>query len=843
MHNLRNVDVDIPRGKFVVVSGLSGSGKSALVFDTLFAESQRRFLDSLSTYARQFHGQLQRPDVDTIEGLPPAIAVDQRTRSFSARSTLATLTEIHDFLRLLYARAGQAHCPTCDREVAQQSVEVIVQQILGLGERRKVMVLAPLVRGRRGLHRDVFERITRAGLVRARVDGDVVDAADPPELNARKNHDIDAVVDRIVVKEGIESRLRESIDLAVREADGTCLISYADEERQWHDRLYSTRFACPECRESFPGLELRSFSFNSPYGACPECHGSGHSVDESGEDEAADDGEPAICPGCDGQRLAPFPRSVRFLGRTLADFSALSVDAAREIATDSLSQAADLLSAEAAMVARETIPDIIRRLEYLQHVGLGYLTLDRSARTLSGGEFQRSRLAKCLGSGLTGACYILDEPTVGLHPRDTKRLIGSLRELRDQGNTVVVVEHDEEVIRAADHLIEIGPGAGADGGLVIARGTLEDVRGADQSATGAWLRGELAQAASTSTLFQPDPDTRESIRVISARANNLKSVDITIPRGALTCVTGVSGSGKSSLVTDVLTPIARAVIQKQEIPQQLCESATGLDAFQRLLECDARPLGKSGRANPATISGIWTEIRRLFAMTREARLRGFTARRFSFNVKEGNCPECRGQGINRVRMKFMPDILVECSVCRGARFNRQTLSVRFQGKTVADVLAMRIDEAADHFSNFDRIHRTLQAFCDIGLGYLALGQPAHTLSGGEAQRVKLATGLGQTVRGESLYVLDEPTAGLHAADVQRLRRILRKLVDAGHTLVVVEHHLDLIATADWVVDLGPESGDAGGFVTAMGPPPTIASSPESHTGAFLRERPEFSGGQ
>lgn len=819
MHNLRNVDVDIPRNKLVVVTGVSGSGKSALVFDTVFAESQRRFLDSLSTYSRQFVGQLRRPDVDTIDGLPPAIAVDQRTRSFSVRSTLSTQTEIHDFLRLLFARAGQAHCPECTREVGQQSVETIVQQVLALEVGQRVMILSPLIRGRKGKHREVFDRIGEQGFVRARVDGEIVDAAEPPDLKAQVQHTIEAVVDRIVIKDGIESRLRESIDLAVRESEGTCLISY-QRDGDWCDRLYSTRFACPTCELSFQNLELRSFSFNSPYGACPHCKGMGTEPDAGGaEDEEDESAElQTACSACNGDRLAPFPNSVRVNGIRLSEIGKLTVKAAADWAANLLKNVDSVFDGEGREVARQTLPDIASRLAYLGKVGLGYLALSRRSHTLSGGEFQRARLAKCLGSGLTGACYILDEPTVGLHPRDTGRLIESLVELRDQGNSVVVVEHDCELLAVADHIIDIGPGAGEDGGRLVATGTQQQIADVTESATGRYLRGEVTAAIqSTRLLAQPLADA-PAIRIEGATHNNLKNVSARFPLKALSCVTGVSGSGKSSLVIDTLSPIARALVNRMEVPQGLCESVTGLEDFQRVLECDAKPIGKTGRANPATYSGIWTEIRKLFAMTRESRLRGFTARRFSFNIKDGNCAECRGQGVNRVKMKFMPDIFVPCHVCRGARFNRQTLSIRFNGKSVADVLNMRIDEAADHFRNFDRIHRVLQTFCDIGLGYLGLGQPAHTLSGGEAQRVKLATELGQTTRGDSLFILDEPTSGLHAVDVNRLISVLYRLVEAGHTVIVIEHNVAVAAAADWVVDLGPGAGEAGGFVVAAGRP-------------------------
>ncbi len=822
--------MDIPRGRLVVVTGVSGSGKSALVFDTLFVESQRRFLENLSAHTRQIVGQLQRPDVDTIDGLPPAIAVEQRTRSFATRSTLATQTEIYDYLRLLFARAGQAYCPRCDRPVGQQSVESIVQRVLALEQRQKVMVLAPLVRGRKGQHRDVLHRIAQAGFVRARVDGQIVDAAEPPVLSGRLEHSIEAVVDRIVVKDGIEPRLRESIDLAVRESGGTCLISH-QVDGDWVDRLFSTRFACPDCDVSFSDLELRSFSFNSPWGACAHCRGLGTEPTDA-EDPVEEVSEAQECSVCGGARLAPFPAAVRVGGSRISEVCGLTVEEASAWCDQQqqLASALDGYSQEGQTVAAQTLPEIAARLKYLQQVGLAYLTLDRAARSLSGGEFQRARLARCLGSGLTGACYILDEPTVGLHPRDTLQLVAALLELRDQGNSVVVVEHDADVLAAADEIVEIGPGAGRDGGHLVGQGNQEAIAAIPESATGRSLRGELRQEPMPQV---GTPGEAGWILIEGANANNLRNLSVAIPHQSLTCVTGVSGSGKSSLVIDTLAPLARDVVAGRSLSADLCETASGLDVFQRVLECDARPIGKTARANAATYSKVWTEIRKLFAMTRESRLRGFTARRFSFNAAEGHCRECRGQGLNRIRMKFMPDVFVPCPACRGARFNRQTLSVRFNGRSVAEVLEMRMDEAAEHFRNLDRIHRMLSTFCDIGLGYLGLGQPAHTLSGGEAQRVKLAAALGQTTRGNSLFILDEPTSGLHAVDVQRLLSVLRRLVAAGHTVVLIEHNTDIIRAADWVLDLGPEAGPHGGDIVTAGPPQQIAEA-TSHTAQALR---------
>lgn len=822
VHNLQNIDVDIPRDRLVVITGVSGSGKSSLAFDTIFAEGQRRYLESLSTYTRQFLNQMERPDIDSIEGLPPTMSVDQRVGSVALRSTLATATEIYDYLRLLYARAGTAHCPDCGLTVESQSTQTIVDQILALEERRKVMILAPIVRGRKGAHRDVFEKIAREGLVRARVNGEVVDAADAPDLAANTTHNIEAVIDRIVVKDGIRGRLQESVDLAVRHGDGMCLITHQDGE-QWIDHLYSTTFACANCSTSFPNLEPRSFSFNSPYGACDVCSGLGVIAEQNAkEDEDLGDifAQPK-CSACEGTRLTAFPRHVTFGDMTLPQLTALPVVDGLEFTSRLLSLVDELPPADAA-VAKQTLPEVQRRLEFLVRVGLDYVSLDRPSRTLSGGEFQRARLASCLGAGLLGACYVLDEPTIGLHPRDTDRLMQTLLSLRDQGNTVILVEHDMDIVKQADHVVDLGPGAGREGGRVVATGHATELASSPDSITGRFLENaqpELPQ--------RRHPVATNTLLISEVHNHNVRGVTVEIPLGLLVSVTGVSGSGKSSLV-NFAVPMIRRAIEGAESPQ-----LKGADGLERIIEVDQSPIGRSSRSNPATYSKMWDEIRRVFAKTRDARIRGYTARRFTFNAKEGRCEDCSGNGEQRIEMQFLPDIFVTCSTCRGKRYNRQTLAIRYRGKTIADVLAMRIDEAADFFENYPKLQTMLATFSNVGLGYLCLGQAARTLSGGEAQRVKLATELGRPASARTLFVLDEPTTGLHPADVQRLLEVLNGLVDRGDSVLVIEHNLDVIRRSDWIIDMGPEGGSAGGRVIATGTPEQIVKCEESHTGRAL----------
>lgn len=845
-HNLRDIDVGIPRDRLVVITGVSGSGKSSLAFDTLFLEGQRRFLETLSPAVRQFLDRMRRPDVDEIEGLPPTLAVEQHAGSVRPRSTLATVTEIYDFLRLLYARAGTPHCWQCGRVLSQQSVQAIVDGILALEQGRKAMILAPLVRGRKGTHQELFERIGREGFVRARVDGEIIDVGSPPQLKKSKPHDIDLIVDRIIVKEGLRPRLHESVELAIKHGNGSCVVSH-QEGNGWHDELFSSRFACPDCELSFLEIEPRTFSFNTPYGACPTCSGLGFIA---GHDAP-------LCPDCHGARIGPVGRAVTWAGIAIHQIVAKTVAEAEEFVSRSAASEMPAGSGAERLVSARIVPEILKRLQFLRRVGLDYLTLDRPTATLSGGELQRARLAGCLGSGLIGVCYVLDEPTIGLHPRDTRRLLKSLLDLRDQGNSVVVVEHDGEIMQAADCLIDLGPGAGHEGGLVVAQGSPAEVAENNDSLTGRYLR-RLAARHTVSPRPPRGVDLHNSLVLSTATARNLKAVTARFPVGRLVCVTGVSGSGKSTLVMESLVPLVRAGLSRRSAANassgrpSSSDSTTdsntmvdpdptgtptlhGAEMIDRLVEVDQSPIGRNARSTPATVSGMWDDVRRLFAKTRDARLRGFRSPRFSFNAAGGRCEECRGEGVRRVGIHFLPEVDLVCPVCRGTRFNRQTLQIKFRGKSVADVLEMRVDEAVDFFANFAGLHQTLSTFRDVGLGYLTLGQSAATLSGGEAQRIKLATELSKSSSGRTLYVLDEPTTGLHPADVDRLLVLLHRLVEQGQTVIVVEHNLDVIASADWVIDLGPEGGEAGGSIVAEGTPRDIASVTSSHTGHALRE--------
>jgi excinuclease ABC subunit A len=837
-HNLQNIDLDLPHQRLTVLTGPSGSGKSSLAFDTLFAEGQRRYLETLRVDSRALFDQLQRPDVDLVDGLPPTLCVAQHLGAPQPRSTLATLTEIHDHLRLLWARLGTPHCYRCGTPIRRQSLPEIVQETLRLPAGQKVMILAPMVRDQKGNHKEVFQDLRQAGFVRARVNGVLIEIRDPPRLNAPQKHTIELVVDRLVIKEGIEDRLIESLQAAIKHSGGPLVVTDI-EDGDWHDHLYSTRYACPKCDVIYPELQPRLFSFNSPYGACPHCDGLGLVRDTQQGDAAAplageddEDEEPREaskataatrpCPECGGTRINHEARSVLFAGKAIHEIAEQTID-------DAASWFKNLPpSPRADKIQSQVVHEILERLQFLQQVGLNYLTLDRPVPTLSGGEIQRARLATHLGTGLLGVCYILDEPTVGLHPRDTDRLITALRGLQQRGNTVIVVEHDAAVIRHADYLVDMGPGAGKQGGQVLAAGTVAEVMHNPQSVTAPWL-AMRAQARPAGA--RPDAGR---IEIVGARHHNLKNVSVTMPLGQFICVSGVSGSGKSSLVHDILCCALRLHLGLSAPLPGAYKHISGLDQVDKIIEVDQASLGRSARSSPATYTGIFDEIRQVFARTREAKVRGYKANRFSFNVRGGRCEACQGRGFRKVALHFLPDLTVPCPVCRGKRFNAATLAIRYKGKSIADVLDLNAADALAFFENIPGLVGPLQALVDVGLGYLTLGQPSPTLSGGEAQRVKLATELARPATGKTLFVLDEPTTGLHFADVANLLGVLRKLVDKGNTLVVIEHNLVVIAAADWVIDLGPDGGEAGGYLLAEGPPKEIAKCEASITGKFLR---------
>jgi len=916
VHNLRDVDVDIPRDRLVVITGVSGSGKSSLAFDTLFAEGQRQYLESLSVYARQFLHQLERPDVDLIDGLQPTISIDQRSGSSNPRSTVATITELYDYLRLLMARLGEPRCPQCSLVIRQENAEDIRDRLLAMPSGTKVMLLAPVVRGQKGPQPEAFTAIRKAGFLRARVDGEIVDVEQPGELSPRKPHFIEAVVDRIVVREGIADRLGESVNLAVKIGGGgliVCWFERKDEnssEGTWHEELHSTVFACPNCQITFEELEPRTFSFNSPYGACPDCEGLGRRVEfdaelvindpslslaqgvvapwkgaspaaekkhaaavtafvkASGvsvdapfaewpaaardlffhgngkfaglltllEQEFATATKPTdlqqlelfrgevTCRSCGGSRLRPEARNVLLQGKAIHEITALTIGAAAEYF-----KKLKFLRDEQP-VAKPIVAEIVKRLSFLRKVGVDYLSLDRPADTLSGGELQRVRLAGGIGSGLVGACYILDEPSIGLHPRDNERLIEALRDLQKLGNTVLVVEHDEAMMQAADHLIDIGPGAGQHGGQIVAAGTPHEVQTNPHSLTGQYLSGEVR--IDVPTQRRKLAKTR-SLILEGVTTNNLRNVTARFPLSALVCVTGVSGSGKSSLMNETLArAIHRRLLGSGPKPGPHT-SLRGVSQIDRLVMVDQAPIGRTPRSNPATFTGVYDEIRKVFAGTKQAKQLGFKVNRFSFNVKGGRCETCQGNGQRKLEMNFLPDLYVQCPDCAGQRFNEQTLQVRYKEKNIAETLAMRVDDAAAFFENVPNIHRLLTSLQQVGLGYLTLGQSAMTLSGGEAQRIKLAAELARVDTGQTLYLLDEPTTGLHFHDVRKLLEVLQRLVDLGNTVIVIEHNLDMIKAADWLIDLGPEGGEGGGHIVAEGTPEEIAALPNSHTGRFL----------
>ncbi|WP_018085481.1 excinuclease ABC subunit UvrA [Desulfurispora thermophila] len=923
VHNLKNINVEIPRHKFVVVTGLSGSGKSSLAFDTIYAEGQRRYVESLSAYARQFLGQMDKPDVDSIEGLSPAISIDQKTTSHNPRSTVGTVTEIYDYLRLLYARIGTPHCPRCGRVISSQTVQQMVDRLLGLPEGSRLQVLAPVVRGKKGEFARLLEEVRQEGFVRVRVDGALYDLSEQPSISLAKNkkHNIEIIVDRIILRPGVEGRLADSLETALRQAGGLALVAVGEQE----EILFSENMACPECGISLPELSPRLFSFNNPHGACPQCTGLGvrQEIDpdllipdkskslaegaimgwQQGQHAAAflqalahkygfsldtpvgqlppralekvlygtggerlpvryRDGlgyehvynmsfegvvnnllrryketsseyirqeiekymSTVPCPACRGARLKPEALAVKVGGLAIHELCALPVHQAQEFLLG-----LELTERQRA-IARQVLKEINERLGFLVNVGLDYLTLDRAAGTLSGGEAQRIRLATQIGSGLTGVLYILDEPSIGLHQRDNQRLLKTLFRLRDLGNTLIVVEHDEETIRLADHIIDIGPGAGEHGGQVVAQGDAAAIMACPQSLTGQYLSG----ARRIEVPAARRAPNGKYLEVLGARENNLQDIDVAFPLGLFICVTGVSGSGKSTLVNEILYRALAAALQRARVKPGAHREIRGLEHVDKVIEVDQSPIGRTPRSNPATYTGVFTDIRELFALTPEARLRGYKAGRFSFNVKGGRCEACQGDGIIKIEMHFLPDVYVPCEVCRGRRYNRETLQVTYKGKNIADVLAMTVDQAAQFFQAIPRIHRRLQTLQDVGLGYIRLGQPAPELSGGEAQRVKLATELARRSNGRTVYILDEPTTGLHMADVHRLLGVLQRLVDAGDTVIVIEHNLDVIKTADYIIDLGPEGGVRGGRLVACGTPEEVARVEQSYTGQFLR---------
>ncbi|BCN87787.1 excinuclease ABC subunit UvrA [Staphylococcus argenteus] len=923
-HNLKDIDIELPKNKLIVMTGLSGSGKSSLAFDTIYAEGQRRYVESLSAYARQFLGQMDKPDVDTIEGLSPAISIDQKTTSKNPRSTVATVTEIYDYIRLLYARVGNPYCPNHNIEIESQTVQQMVDRIMELDTRTKIQLLAPVISHRKGSHEKLIEDIGKKGYVRLRIDGDIVDVNEVPALDKNKNHTIEVVVDRLVVKEGIETRLADSIETALELAEGQLTVDVIDGE----DLKFSENHACPICGFSIGELEPRMFSFNSPFGACPTCDGLGQklTVDVDlvvpDKDKTLNEGaiEPWIptssdfyptllkrvcevykinmdkpfkkltdrqrdillygsgekeieftftqrqggtrkrtmvfegvvpnisrrfhespseytremmskymtelpCETCHGQRLSREALSVYVGGLNIG-----------EVVEYSISQALNYyeninLSEQDQAIANQILKEIISRLTFLNNVGLEYLTLNRASGTLSGGEAQRIRLATQIGSRLTGVLYVLDEPSIGLHQRDNDRLINTLKEMRDLGNTLIVVEHDDDTMRAADYLVDIGPGAGEHGGQIVSSGTPQKVMKDKKSLTGQYLSGK--KRIEVPEYRRPASDRKISIR--GARSNNLKGVDVDIPLSIMTVVTGVSGSGKSSLVNEVLYKSLAQKINKSKVKPGLYDNIEGIDQLDKIIDIDQSPIGRTPRSNPATYTGVFDDIRDVFAQTNEAKIRGYQKGRFSFNVKGGRCEACKGDGIIKIEMHFLPDVYVPCEVCDGKRYNRETLEVTYKGKNIADILEMTVEEATQFFENIPKINRKLQTLVDVGLGYVTLGQQATTLSGGEAQRVKLASELHKRSTGRSIYILDEPTTGLHVDDISRLLKVLNRLVENGDTVVIIEHNLDVIKTADYIIDLGPEGGNGGGTIVATGTPEDIAQTEASYTGKYLKE--------
>ena len=926
-HNLKNIDLEIPRDKLVVVTGLSGSGKSSLAFDTLYAEGQRRYVESLSSYARQFLGLMEKPDVESIEGLSPAISIDQKTTSKNPRSTVGTVTEIYDYIRLLYARIGVPYCPICGKKIEKQTIDQIIDNIMKLDEGTKIQVIAPIVRGRKGEYTKLIQDLLKEGFIRARIDGENVELSDDIQIDRKKKHNIDLIVDRLVIKPEIRSRLTESVEIALKHADNIVMIDVPSKG----ETLYSQNYSCPDCGFSFPELTPRMFSFNNPQGACPECTGIGYlmKMDEDliipDKNKTLYDGVKAFgsstmkkgetmakmyfeaigkhygvdikvpikklprdfldkilygtgdecidfehespfgirkftapfegviptlerrhnetksqgmrefyemymsespCHACHGARLRKEILSIKVGDKNINELTDMPINKIRDYLKN-----LELTNQEK-LIGEQIFKEIDKRLSFLIDVGLEYLTLSRSAGTLSGGESQRIRLATQIGSGLTGVLYILDEPSIGLHQRDNDKLLATLKKLRDLGNTLLVVEHDEDTMYAADQIIDIGPGAGVHGGNVMAQGTAEEIKKVENSITGQYLSGRKKI---------PVPKKRrktvkgKSIEVKGATEHNLKNISVKFPLGVFNCVTGVSGSGKSTLVNEILyKTITKQLNGSNEKPGK-CKEVVGIDKIDKIINIDQSPIGRTPRSNPATYTGVFDTIRDIFANTNEAKLRGYQKGRFSFNVQGGRCEACNGDGLIKIEMHFLPDIYVPCEVCKGKRYNHETLEVKYKGKTIADVLDMTVEEALSFFSNIPKIKQKIQTLYDVGLGYIKLGQPSTTLSGGEAQRVKLATELSKRATGKTLYILDEPTTGLHIADVHRLVDILQRLVDTGNTIIVIEHNLDLIKTADYIIDLGPEGGDGGGEIVAVGTPEQICKNDRSYTGKFLKK--------
>jgi len=820
VHNLKNIDVRIPRGKLIVITGPSGSGKSSLAFDTLYAEGQRRYVESLSAYARQFMDQLQKPDVDSIEGLSPSVAIEQKTTSKSLRSTLGTITEIYDYLRVVYTRIGNLTCYKCGNPVATQTVQQIVESITTLHEGTRIQVLSPIVMGRKGEYKKELYEMRKRGFIRARIDGEIVDITREIKLNKHKRHNIDIVIDRLIIKPGINKYLSQAIAHAMELTD-VVIINIIEERK---DLFFSTKLACPSCGINYPEVSPRLFSFNSPYGACPECKGLGF-INISEDEEEEEIRHLDICPVCKGLRLRKEALGVKINGLNIGELSTKSV---KEVLN--FIEHLKLTETEQIIVSK-VLKEIRERLLFLDKVGLGYLTLNRPALTLSGGESQRIRLATQIGSSLTGVVYIFDEPSIGLHPRDCGRLLDTLCTLRDMGNTVIVVEHDEDTIRRADHIIDMGPGAGINGGYVVAEGSLQDIMNNKNSLTGSYLREHI-----TIPVPQKRRKPRDFITIKGAREFNLKNITVKIPLGVFTCVTGVSGSGKSTLIFEILfKALARKLYSSNDIPGEH-DSIDGIEKIDKVIHIDQSPLGRTPRSNPATYTGVFTFIRTLFSRTPDARVRGYKPSRFSFNVPGGRCEACRGDGLIKVSMHFLPDVYVPCEACKGKRYNKETLEIRYKGKNISDVLDMTVAQALEFFEPIPPLRYKLTTLERVGLGYIKLGQPATTLSGGEAQRVKLSRELGKRATGRTLYLLDEPTTGLHFFDIQKLLDVLNELVNAGNSILVIEHNLEVIKSADYIIDLGPEGGDGGGRVVVTGTPEEVALNPKSYTGVFLKKK-------